>query len=175
MKKKERVSVQQQHFFTQLACNLRCVHNDQKPYSYLKINSYGGIYRKDIFMHFIGLSSFQEVHNEGKTVSLILQVICTAAYYFKLCTVICIRVYFHSQRVPLPVLVRTLMIASKPVCFSTSFRRSRRNCGLSAASWERRAKANAAVHHREAATEQKANPPPSLGPPLRHETCSFHI
>lgn len=31
----------------------------------------------------------------------------------------------------IPVLVRTRMIASKPIFFSTSFLRSLRNCGLS--------------------------------------------
>lgn len=128
MKMKERVSLQQQHFFIQLTCNLRCIRNDQKPYSYLKINYHGGLCRKDMFMH------FPEVHNTVKTVSLTLQLICTALYYFKLYTVICIRVYFHSQRVSLPVLVRTLIIASNPVFFSMSFLRSLKNCGLSASS-----------------------------------------
>lgn len=58
VKMKEHASVQQQHFFIQLACNPRCMHNDQKPYLYLKINYYGGIYRKDILMHFISLSNY---------------------------------------------------------------------------------------------------------------------
>lgn len=67
--------------------------------------------------------------------SLLLQVRYSTSHTVLL-RMIYSHIYSHSQWVPLPVLVlpvlvRTLIIASNPVFFSMSLLRSVRNCGLS--------------------------------------------
>ena len=118
--------------FVRLPCISGCTHNDRSLTGICKfMYTYTVRGQTSIF----SVCTFQKVHNEDKMGSLLLQVRYSTSHTVLL-RMIYSHIYSHSQWVPLPVLVlpvlvRTLIIASNRVFFSMSLLRSVRNCGLS--------------------------------------------